>query len=86
MTDDRVSDERFTDEEMLLRTSPATADRASTERFTDEEAAFLRYTRFGELPGPVPPTEWVEVVETETGTELPEQAFDPREWGEAGRL
>ena len=34
-------------------------------RFTDEEAAFLRYVRFGELPGRVLPEDRVELVETD---------------------
>jgi hypothetical protein len=33
-------------------------------RFTDEEHAFLRYARFGELPGRVPPEERVELTES----------------------
>jgi hypothetical protein len=35
--------------------------------FTDEEWAFLRYARFGELPGRVLPEERVELVETDPG-------------------
>ncbi|HZC26587.1 MAG TPA: hypothetical protein VE287_06155 [Actinopolymorphaceae bacterium] len=56
------------------------------ERFTDEELAFLRFVRFGRLPERVHPDEFVTLVETDPPDELPGQAFDPREWGEAGRL
>jgi hypothetical protein len=63
-----------------------TDDRMATDPFTDEQAAFLRHVRFGELPARVRPEQRVEVVETDSRTEVPPQAFDPREWGEAGRL
>ena len=63
-----------------------TDDSRFTERFTDEEAAFLRHVRFGELPGRVPPAERVETVETDSPTDVPQQFFDPRDWGECGRL
>jgi len=81
----QMTDESFAGEEQL-RTSPTTLDRTSTERFTDEEAEFLRHVRFGELPGRVPPTERVETVETGSPTDVPQQFFDPRDWGECGRL
>jgi hypothetical protein len=60
--------------------------RRSRERFTDDEAAFLRHVRFGELPARVPPSDYVELVETDTPHEIERQAFDARDWGEAGRL
>ncbi len=63
-----------------------TDDRESAERFTDEEAEFLRHVRFGELPARVRPEDRVELVEAEAPTDAPKQAFDPRDWGEAGRL
>ena len=63
-----------------------TDDHEPRERFTDEELAFLRHARFGELPARVLPSELVVLVETEQPEGLPRQAFDPREWGEAGRL
>ncbi|MCW2882547.1 MAG: hypothetical protein JWQ95_6647 [Sphaerisporangium sp.] len=59
---------------------------ASTEEFTDEEYAFLRYARFGELPARVLPSEMVEEVKTDHPHDVPEQAFDARRWGEAGRF
>lgn len=62
---------RFGDEERL-RTAPATRDRGHTERFTDEEAAALRRLRFGRLPEPVPSSDWVEGVDTDTQFEPPE--------------
>jgi hypothetical protein len=64
----------------------STHDVETRERFTDEELAFLRFVRFGRLPERVAPAEFVVLVETDLPDELPEQAFDPRKWGEAGRL
>ncbi|WP_162907920.1 hypothetical protein [Allorhizocola rhizosphaerae] len=37
--------------------------------FTDEELAFLRHVRFGELPQPVRPEDYVATVETEAPME-----------------
>lgn len=39
--------------------------------FTHEEAALLRQLRFGRLPEPIPPEQWVEAVETDTAFEPP---------------
>jgi hypothetical protein len=61
-------------------------EREPRERFTDDELAFLRYVRFGRLPERVLPSEFVQLVETDLPDQLPDQAFDPREWGEAGRM
>ncbi|GAA3826831.1 hypothetical protein GCM10022226_54560 [Sphaerisporangium flaviroseum] len=61
-------------------------DSASTEHFTDEEYAFLRFARYGELPAPVLPSEMVEEVKTDQPHIVLEQAFDARQWGEAGRF
>jgi hypothetical protein len=61
-------------------------DIASTEQFTDEEYAFLRFVRFGELPARILPSEMVEEVKTDQPQDVPEQAFDARRWGQAGRM
>jgi hypothetical protein len=62
----------MTDEERL-RNAPATRDRGHTGQFTDEEAALLRQLRFGQLPEPIPPSEWVEAVDPDTQFEPPER-------------
>jgi hypothetical protein len=49
-----------------------TEDQEPTIRFTDEESAFLRHVRFGELPPRVLPSEWVELVETESRRDIPD--------------
>ncbi|GGK76670.1 hypothetical protein Sme01_20630 [Sphaerisporangium melleum] len=61
-------------------------DDAPEERFTAEEYAFLRFARFGRLPERVLPAEMVEEIKTDRPQDVPEQAFDVRVWGEAGRL
>ncbi|HET6533027.1 MAG TPA: hypothetical protein VFH03_20755 [Actinoplanes sp.] len=52
------------------------------DEFSDEDLAFLRHVRFGELPGRVPPTERVELTETEPRRDLPEPP--PAAWYPAG--
>jgi hypothetical protein len=61
-------------------------DRESAEVFTEEELSFLRHARFGQLPARVLPEEMVESVESDFRADVPEQAFDVRTWGEAGRF
>jgi hypothetical protein len=65
------SGSRFGDEERL-RGAPVTRDRGHAEQFTDAEAAILRQLRFGRLPDPIPPEEWVEAVDTDTQYSPPE--------------
>jgi len=65
------SSTRFGDEERL-RSAPATRDGGHTGQFTDEEAAFLRQVRFGRLPEPIPPSDWVESVDPDTQYSPPE--------------
>jgi hypothetical protein len=43
--------------------------------FTDEEWAFLRYVRFGELPGRVAPEDRVELKETDPDRGWPDPAL-----------
>jgi hypothetical protein len=61
-------------------------DREPVERLADEESALQRSGRFGQLPARVKPEEMVEQVESDSRTDVPEQAFDARTWGEAGRF
>lgn len=72
MVNTHESKERFGDEERL-RETPATPDRGHRERFTDEESELLRHLRFGQLPDPVPPAEWVEEVDPDAPYDPPEQ-------------
>lgn len=62
-----------------------TTDDGLAVPMTDEEAAVLRRARFGGLPDRIRPEDRVELVDVESPTEVPEQAFDAREWGESGR-
>lgn len=71
MADDREPARRFADEERL-RNAPATRDAGHRERFTDEEAALLRHLRFGRLPDPVPPADWVAAVSADPAPDEPE--------------
>ncbi|MFD1321710.1 hypothetical protein [Micromonospora sonneratiae] len=50
------------------------------ERFSDEELAFLRYARFGELPGRVRPEDRLELTETDAARDRPEPAGNDDEW------
>lgn len=80
MADRHESGPRFGDEEQL-RSAPATRDRGSTAPFTDEEAALLRELRFGRLPEPVPPSDWVESADADTQFEPPEPRVGAPYWG-----
>ncbi|MFF0153036.1 hypothetical protein [Micromonospora sp. NPDC005203] len=51
--------------------------------FTDDEYAFLRHTRFGELPPAVRPDERVASTETDPGRDQPEPE-DPVRWNVQG--
>ena len=55
--------------------------REQTEPDTDEELAYLRHTRFGQLPARVRPEDRVEAEEAEPVHEEPGQPMVRREWG-----
>jgi hypothetical protein len=48
--------------------------------FSDEEAAFLRHVRFGELPPRVLPEDLVELHETDSPPDRPDNHLDDSEW------
>ncbi|HEX2771910.1 MAG TPA: hypothetical protein VHN18_05700, partial [Micromonosporaceae bacterium] len=55
--------------------------RRRADDLTDEEYARLRRTRFGQLPGRIPPAEMVELVKPNPIRETHESAEPRREWG-----
>jgi hypothetical protein len=71
MVDAPESGPRFGVEDRL-RTAPASRDHGHTEQFTDEEAAAVRRLQYGQLPEPIPPSDWVEEVDPDTQFEPPE--------------
>jgi hypothetical protein len=59
------------------REVPMTQDDIQHVRFSDEEFAFLRHIRFGELPPRIPPSQRVELTETEHRRDQPEPWSEP---------
>ncbi|GGM60188.1 hypothetical protein ACFFX1_04730 [Dactylosporangium sucinum] len=47
------------------------------DEFTDDELAFLRHVRFGELPARIRPEERVELTETESRRDRPDDPPAP---------
>lgn len=71
MADRPAAGPRFAEVDRL-RSAPGTRDQGHTERFTNEEFAYLRQVRFGQLPDPIPPSEWTEAMDTDLPYEPPE--------------